>query len=131
MYGTKTYKSWAEMNYRCKKVGTKHYNDRGITVCERWKKFESFFEDMGIYPENKSIDRIDVNGNYCKENCRWATNTEQARNKTNTMLVKGKTLSEWGEILNIKRSTLSQRYYVYQWSVEKVLSPKKIMVTKK
>jgi len=121
-FGKPTYKSWAEMIYRCKKNGRKYWYEKGIRVCVSWLKFDNFFSDMGERPPNTTIDRIDNNKGYFKENCRWATSKQQARNKSNNMLIKGKTLSEWSEITGIKRSTLAQRYYVYGWSVDRVLS---------
>ena len=121
-YGTPTYRSWSGMLYRCRKKGQKHWHDRGIRVCRQWLKFEVFVKDMGNRPPDTSIDRIDNNKGYFKENCRWASQRTQCRNKSNNRLFKGKTLAEWSEILGIKRSTLSQRYYVYGWSVDKTLS---------
>lgn len=121
-YGTPTYKSWSEMIYRCKTKGKKYYHTKKIKVCNHWLKFENFLEDMGDRPSGLTIDRIDNKGNYCLENCRWATSKQQSRNRSNNLLLKGKTLSEWSEILGIKRSTLAQRYYVYGWSVNRVLS---------
>jgi collagenase-like PrtC family protease len=125
MYGTKTYKSWVAMKDRCnnKRPRTrKSYYDKGISYCEKWETFEGFYVDMGNRPKKTTLDRLDNSKGYCKENCRWATFKQQARNTTRTTLVKGKTLSEWSEILGIKRSTLAQRYYVYGWSVDRVLS---------
>jgi len=80
---TPTYKSWCKMKERCNTPTTNRANsyfNKGITYDKRWESFELFLEDMGHRPENMSLDRINNNANYCKANCRWATNTEQSRN---------------------------------------------------
>jgi hypothetical protein len=79
------YSVWSGMRTRCRNPNNKNWKDyggRGITVCERWDKFENFLADMGERPgPSYSIDRIDVEGNYEPGNCRWATPTEQVRNR--------------------------------------------------
>lgn len=115
------------MRSRCDYSGrknSKYYFEKKITYCPEWKDFRNFLKDMGdTYKEGLSLDRIDNTKGYFKENCRWATVKEQARNKSNTRLFKGKTLSEWSEILGVKRGTLAVRYYDYHWSIDRVLTP--------
>lgn len=95
-------------------------------MCKRWSdSFEAFFEDMGKKPDGmKSIDRIDVDGNYCKENCRWATDHMQSRNKRNNTYLElnglEMCLADWAKHLNINVSTLIQR--LRAWPLEKALS---------
>jgi len=86
------YHAWDSMKQRCFNPNSKRYLDwggRGITVCDRWKNsFENFLADMGSKPTAKhSIDRIDNDGDYCPENCRWATKAEQENNKRNNRLI--------------------------------------------
>lgn len=79
------YRVWAAMKSRCKNPrdsNFKRYGARGIDVCEEWKLFNNFIQDMGRRPSDKhSIDRVNVNGNYEPGNCRWATLTQQALNQ--------------------------------------------------
>jgi hypothetical protein len=83
-YTTTEYQIWLGMKDRCINVESESYylyGGRGIEVCGRWMSFENFFLDMGIRPNGLSIDRIDVNGNYEPDNCRWATDTIQIFNQ--------------------------------------------------
>jgi hypothetical protein len=113
---SKEYSIWKHMKTRCYNSNYKKYHRygaRGITVCDRWlNSFENFFADMGECPEGFSIDRIDNDKNYCPENCRWATQTEQNNNKSNNILltIYGKTmsLSEW-----LKVNPYANRQTVY------------------
>tara|TARA_Y100000114_G_C11764120_1_gene332398 strand:- start:72368 stop:73282 length:915 start_codon:yes stop_codon:yes gene_type:complete len=96
MYGTPTHKSWTKMKERCYLSTYEekdYYQDRGITVCDRWlESFENFLEDMGERPEGTSLDRINPNLGYYKENCRWADLTTQSYNRRmNTNNTSGRT----------------------------------------
>ena len=86
------------------------YGGRGITVCEKWLNFEGFLEDMGVRPAGRSLDRIDNNKGYSKENCKWATQKEQSNNKRNnhriTFMGKTQNITQWAEELGLNRNTL-------------------------
>lgn len=88
--GTLVYKIWKEMRSRCQNEnsGSYHrYGGRGVSVAPEWESFEVFIRDMGPRPSTAfSIDRIDNNGNYEPSNCRWATQSQQARNKRTTVV---------------------------------------------
>jgi len=91
MSGSKEYACWRALKNRCtneKNVQYKDYGGRDITVCDRWMKFENFYEDMGKCPEGYEIDRIDNNLGYFKENCRWTTKTINSRNRRSTTIHK-------------------------------------------
>lgn len=111
-----TYKIWQGMMSRCfnpNRKGYTIYGGRGITVAEPWKSFENFFADMGERPSGLTLERIDVNGMYCKENCKWATTKEQALNRRNSRTVtigsQTKNVSEWAKDYGVSCSTLTRR----------------------
>jgi len=117
MDGTPTYKSWMGAKSRCCNPDDCHYKDyggRGIMICGRWiNSFENFLEDMGKRPQGKTIDRVNNDGNYSPENCRWSTPKEQSRNQRTNRLItyqkRTECLSVWAEILNINYETLRSR----------------------
>lgn len=123
-------KIWNAMKHRCNSkndANFHHYGGRGITVSKGWAKFESFYADMQpTYKEGLWLDRLDNNKGYSKDNCAWTTPKQQSINKRNTHLFEydGKklTLTDWAKRLGVNRSTLSQRFYVYKWSVERTLN---------
>lgn len=109
--------TWRSMIGRCYNPKNSRYEShgrRGITVCDRWKNFENFLSDMGERPSKTySLDRIDNNGNYTPENCRWATAKQQARNtrRNRNLTIDGRTfcVAEWAEISGIKQDTILAR----------------------
>jgi len=97
------YKAWRGMKERCYSPSSDHYNqygNRGISVCERWvHSYENFLMDMGRKPDRTySIDRVNNDGNYTPENCRWATKEEQDNNKQATVKIEFR-----GKILSMKQ----------------------------
>lgn len=117
LYGTRAYHAWAEMKKRCdnpKQVFYHHYGGRGITYDLKWKTFEGFLEDMG-HPNKPThtIDRVDSDGNYSKENCRWVSHIENCNNRRNhhwiTFNHRTQTLSQWAREIGISPTTLNTR----------------------
>lgn len=81
---SREYNSWSNMRQRCnnpKATYYPNYGGRGISICQRWDKFENFLADMGDRPKSQSLDRINNDGNYQPDNCRWATRTQQNLNR--------------------------------------------------
>lgn len=115
---TKEYIVWRGIRERCLGKYNKRYNDyggRGIKICNRWKySFLNFLKDMGKCPEGYTIERIDNNGNYEPNNCKWATRKEQGQNKRNNIILEyngvKKTLQYWSDYLNIDAGTI--KYHV-------------------
>lgn len=131
---TADYRIYRAMISRCKNPNVKAYKDyggRGITICDRWLNGENgesgficFTKDMGKRPDGLSIDRIDFNGNYCPENCRWANSKTQGQNTRSTKL----TMEQAREIRfkfslgNISKSQLARDYKISNTNVHDILN---------
>lgn len=118
MSDTKVYAVWRGMIQRCtnsKNDRWRDYGGRGIQVCSEWLKFENFYKDMGEPGKGLTLDRIDVNGNYTKENCRWISNLDQQNNRRNNVFVewdgRSQTVAQWARELNMTADTLNGRLY--------------------
>lgn len=119
MSKSKEHKAWRHIKSRCLNPNDKsfpNYGGRGIMICDRWRySFEAFYEDMGPAPSSShSIDRIDPNGDYRPDNCRWVTWDTQCRNKRHTIKCSymgiERPLSEWSRSLGIKYGTLKAAF---------------------
>ena len=128
---SRLYNIWTSMKARCetskKQKFIKDYQNRGIKICAEWHDF-SVFQKWALengYKDNLSIDRIDNNGNYCPENCRWADSFTQANNKRNNRWLtynnKTQTIAQWARELGMDYNTLEQRIRM-GWSVEKAFN---------
>ena len=129
MSGTQIYGVWRAMMQRCYDKNSHafdRYGARGITVCERWKKFENFYADMGEKPTAMSMERIDNNGSYCPENVVWATTKQQANNRRSSVILehngKKQTMQQWCDELDLKIGTVWARLNTYGYSVDKALT---------
>lgn len=112
---TRTYCVWSGMVQRCTLETSHHwarYGGRGIRVCDRWRSFENFLTDMGEKPPGKTIEREDNDGDYEPGNCRWATPSEQARNRSNNRRIaiggEVRTFVEWCEHHGLSKSEWSR-----------------------
>ena len=120
------------MKNRCyykRSIEFDRYGGRGIKVCTEWREDFKNFSDWAItngYADNLTIDRIDVNGDYCPENCRWATPKEQNNNRRDNHFLthngRTQTISQWAKELKINESTIGTRLW-RGYSVEKALAP--------
>ena len=123
----KEYKSWDAMRQRClcpTNRAYKNYGGRGIKICDEWQGvhgFANFLRDMGPRPENATLDRIDVNGNYEPSNCRWATPRQQAGNKRNNVKIPGvnwyKQTNRWKARYRAGGKQLSKYFLRYEDAV--------------
>lgn len=113
---TRTYHSWRSMMMRCyydKCDGYKYWGGRGISVCGAWHDFSNFLADMGEKPHGTTLDRINNDGDYTPKNCRWATPSEQSRNRRNAVYLEAKgdrlTIAEWAKRLGVDQHVIQKR----------------------
>ncbi len=129
MHNTKTYHAWESLKARCLNEKSAQYPDyggRGITVCERWMRFENFYDDMGETPVSLTLDRIDNDKGYEPGNCRWTDRlTQQANRRVARLLTfhgATKTMEQWAKQYGIGSGTLHQRIFVLGWDMERALT---------
>jgi len=130
MEGTRIYRIWKNIKVRClypKAINYKWYGGRGIKICDKWLKFEGFYEDMYLtYKEGLSIDRINSDGNYCKENCKWSTKIEQANNQSNNFIITYNgytdTLMNMCKKYKLEYKLVETRLNKLHWSIEKAFT---------
>lgn len=132
MRNSRIYRIWQSMKSRCKYKsvnGYENYGGRGIKVCDEWlNDFISFYNwaMKNGYKEDLTIDRIDVDGNYEPDNCRWATLKEQSNNRRDNHYItynnETHSISEWSEILKINYATLLNRITRHKWSIERAFA---------
>lgn len=125
------YRIWANMKSRCFNPNSSRYNrygGRNISVCKEWRNDFKTFYDWAVcngYDDSLSIDRIDNNGNYEPDNCRWETNKAQSRNKSSNKTIvlncERKTLIEWSETYNINVKTIQDRLK-RGWSIQDAIT---------
>lgn len=129
MCGSPTYQSWASAKTRTTDENNRsypRYGGRGITMCPRWaESFMEFYRDMGDRPPGMSLDRIDNDGPYSRENCRWSTPAEQARNRRSTVLFRigdrEMSLTEWSKVSGIAEPRIWKRINKLGWPVERAV----------
>jgi len=128
-----TYRAWAYMWQRCtnpKDQDFNRYGGRGIKVCSRWCKFENFLIDMGEKPVGLTLDRINNNRGYCKQNCRWTTAKVQANNRRTNRILEfgGKKLSvsQWASEIGISYNLIRNRL-AKGWPTDRILSTPRLV----
>lgn len=125
------YSRWLGMVQRCNDpnhVRYAMYGGKGVMVCERWRDFPNFLEDMGMPEPGMSLERLDNNGDYCPENCVWATASQQTRNKScnRNITFNGETkcLQDWATAIGLSFSALNER--LSKWTLERALTTPKL-----
>jgi hypothetical protein len=125
MSNSTTYRSWQGMRRRC--ASRPGYADRDIFCVPRWDSFENFFADMGERPIGCTLDRVDNDGPYSPENCRWATRTAQSNNRRNTCYLtyrdRTQPLADWAREVGVRPNVLYNRVYTLGWPLEWALAP--------
>ena len=132
--GTRLNKIYRAIKQRCnnpQNPAYENYGGRGITVCAEWLNSFEAFRDWALangYRDDLTIDRIDNDGPYCPENCRWVTMKQQGNNRRSNRVLtyngENHTITEWAELTGINLHTLMGRLYVRGWNVEKALTTK-------
>lgn len=132
MSNTRLYQIWKDMKGRCERETSQRYHthgERGVRLCDEWHNFVAFkkWAVANGYRDDLTIDRINNNGDYCPENCRWATQKEQANNRRTNRFVEYNgethTLAEWARLLSINYYTLCGRIK-RGWSAERAFTKK-------
>ena len=133
MTNTRLYTEWTNMKARCLRPTSSmypRYGARGIRVCDDWMSFEGFMRwaVSSGYTDDLTIERIDVDGNYCPENCRWISMKDQHLNRSDSHRITAfgvtKTIKEWSESSGIKYDTIERRINAYGWTPEDAVSIK-------
>ncbi len=129
--GTRLYNIWKNMRQRCNNENVpcyRFYGGKGVSVCAEWENYTNFekWAFSNGYQDDLTIDRIDGDGNYEPNNCRWVTMVMQSRNTSRNRIIEynGEThcLAEWADILGISRKILDSRINRYNWSVERAFT---------
>lgn len=132
------YRIWCGIKARCSNPSSpsyRWYGSKGIKVCERWEEFKGFYEDMfPTWALGMEIDRIDFNGHYCHENCRWVTDSEQARNTSRNHWIEfngqRRTITDWSKLIGGAHSLVRHRLRL-GWPLEKILTTPPKLVNRK
>lgn len=126
---TRIYNTWASMKQRCEdpgKTNYKWYGGRGIKVCDRWQSFSNFIMDMGERPDDQQIDRINPDGNYSPDNCRWVSSKENASNRRSTIIITvdgiNRSLKQWCQEKSLNYHTAITRLNRDGWSIQEVIN---------